>query len=122
MAYKVLVFSALEVVKRAFDIGYLFQLSAMTGWSSLPGSRTLPQPILVLMGKDDPRAPLKRTPQRDSFATLGCNLLAPRMGTHQSRQGLPRNRRRDWTKSLEVHRLGRFDDREGWDDPAVLPG
>ena len=28
---------ALEVVKRAFDIGYLFQLSAMMGWSSLPG-------------------------------------------------------------------------------------
>jgi hypothetical protein len=34
--YKVLVFSALEVVKRAFGIGYLFQLSAMMGWSSHP--------------------------------------------------------------------------------------
>jgi poly(3-hydroxyalkanoate) depolymerase len=45
-------------MKGASDIGYLFQLLAMTGWSSLPWLHTLPQPTLVLMGKDDPLVPL----------------------------------------------------------------
>ena len=45
-------------MKGASDIGYLFQLLAMTGWSSLPWLHKLPQPTLVLMGKDDPLVPL----------------------------------------------------------------
>src|ERR1700685_1518593 len=45
-------------MKGASDIGYLYQLLAMTGWSSLPWLHTLPQPTLVLMGKDDPLVPL----------------------------------------------------------------
>ena len=111
---------ALEVVKRAFDIGYLFQLSAMMGWSSLPWSHTLPQPILVLMGKDDPPAPLVKgrtlarliRNARLQFigAENGNSSIASR-DTHATGVGIG-------LRSLEVHRLGRFDDREGWDDPA----
>jgi pimeloyl-ACP methyl ester carboxylesterase len=37
--------------------GYLFQLLAMTGWSSLPWLWSLPQPTLILMGSDDPLVP-----------------------------------------------------------------
>jgi len=38
-------------------LGYLFQLLAMTGWTSLPWLWSLPQPTLVLMGRDDPLVP-----------------------------------------------------------------
>jgi poly(3-hydroxyalkanoate) depolymerase len=37
--------------------GYLFQLLAMTGWTSLPWLPSLKQPTLVLMGRDDPLVP-----------------------------------------------------------------
>jgi poly(3-hydroxyalkanoate) depolymerase len=38
--------------------GYLAQLYAITGWSSVPWLRTLRQPTLVLSGDDDPIVPL----------------------------------------------------------------
>lgn len=39
-------------------LGYLYQLMAMAGWSSLPWLHALRQPTLVLMGRDDPLVPL----------------------------------------------------------------
>jgi poly(3-hydroxyalkanoate) depolymerase len=41
----------------ARKLGYLYQLLAVTGWTSLPWLWTLPQPTLVLMGRDDPLIP-----------------------------------------------------------------
>jgi poly(3-hydroxyalkanoate) depolymerase len=41
----------------ASSLGYLFQLLAMTGWTSLPWLWSLRQPTLVLMGRDDPLVP-----------------------------------------------------------------
>jgi pimeloyl-ACP methyl ester carboxylesterase len=38
--------------------GYLGQLYAISGWSSLPWLHTLRQPTLVLAGDDDPIVPL----------------------------------------------------------------
>ena len=38
--------------------GYLGQLYAITGWTSMPWLRTLRQPTLVLAGDDDPIVPL----------------------------------------------------------------
>ena len=38
--------------------GYLGQLYAITGWTSLPWLHRLPQPTLVLAGDDDPIVPL----------------------------------------------------------------
>ena len=37
--------------------GYLYQLLAMTGWTSLPWLWSLRQPTLILMGSDDPLVP-----------------------------------------------------------------
>ena len=42
----------------ARNLGYLYQLLAMTGWTSLPWLWSLPQPTLVLMGSDDPLVPV----------------------------------------------------------------
>jgi poly(3-hydroxyalkanoate) depolymerase len=39
------------------NLGYLYQLLAMSGWTSLPWLWSLPQPTLVLMGRDDPLVP-----------------------------------------------------------------
>jgi poly(3-hydroxyalkanoate) depolymerase len=39
------------------NLGYLYQLLAMAGWTSLPWLWSLPQPTLVLMGRDDPLVP-----------------------------------------------------------------
>jgi poly(3-hydroxyoctanoate) depolymerase len=39
-------------------IGYVGQLYAITGWTSMPWLHTLPQPTLVLAGDDDPIIPL----------------------------------------------------------------
>jgi poly(3-hydroxyalkanoate) depolymerase len=39
--------------------GYLGQLYAITGWTSLPWLPTLPQPTLVLAGDDDPIVPVR---------------------------------------------------------------
>ena len=39
-------------------IGYLSQLAALYGWTSLPWLHTLQMPILVLAGDDDPIIPL----------------------------------------------------------------
>jgi poly(3-hydroxyalkanoate) depolymerase len=41
----------------ASNLGYLFQLLATSGWTSLPWLATLRQPTLVLMGLDDPLVP-----------------------------------------------------------------
>ena len=41
----------------ARNIGYLYQLLAMAGWTSLPWLWSLRQPTLVLMGSDDPLVP-----------------------------------------------------------------
>ncbi|MBR0695495.1 poly(3-hydroxyalkanoate) depolymerase [Bradyrhizobium lablabi] len=41
----------------ARNLGYLYQLLAMSGWTSLPWLWSLPQPTLVLMGRDDPLVP-----------------------------------------------------------------
>ena len=41
----------------ATNLGYFYQLLAMSGWTSLPWLSTLPQPTLVLMGRDDPLVP-----------------------------------------------------------------
>jgi poly(3-hydroxyalkanoate) depolymerase len=38
----------------ARNLGYLYQLLALAGWTSLPWLWSLPQPTLVLMGSDDP--------------------------------------------------------------------
>ena len=39
--------------------GYLFQLMAIGGWSSLPWLHRLPHPTLVLAGAEDPLVPLR---------------------------------------------------------------
>ncbi len=41
----------------ARNLGYLYQLLAMSGWTSLPWLWSLPQQTLVLMGRDDPLVP-----------------------------------------------------------------
>ena len=42
----------------ARNLGYFYQLLAMTGWTSLPWLWSLPQQTLVLMGSDDPLVPV----------------------------------------------------------------
>lgn len=44
-------------VHGARNFGYLYQLLALAGWSSLPWLWSLPQPTLVMMGRDDPLVP-----------------------------------------------------------------
>jgi poly(3-hydroxyalkanoate) depolymerase len=41
----------------ASNLGYLYQLLAMSGWTSLPWLATLRQPTLVMTGRDDPLVP-----------------------------------------------------------------
>ncbi|VIO81169.1 poly(3-hydroxyalkanoate) depolymerase [Bradyrhizobium ivorense] len=41
----------------ARSMGYFYQLLAMAGWTSLPWLWSLPQPTLILMGRDDPLVP-----------------------------------------------------------------
>jgi poly(3-hydroxyalkanoate) depolymerase len=43
-----------DAMHGARNLGYLHQLLAMAGWTSLPWLWSLPQPTLVLMGSDDP--------------------------------------------------------------------
>src|SRR5258707_5662774 len=45
-------------IKGASDLGYLYQLLALTGWSSLACLHKLIQPTLVLLGYDDPTVSL----------------------------------------------------------------
>ncbi len=47
-----------DAMSGARGLGYLYQLLAMVGWSSLPWLWTLQQPTLVLMGRDDPLVPI----------------------------------------------------------------
>jgi poly(3-hydroxyalkanoate) depolymerase len=46
-----------SAMRGAGRMGYLYQLLAMAGWTSLPWLWSLPQPTLVLMGSDDPLVP-----------------------------------------------------------------
>jgi poly(3-hydroxyalkanoate) depolymerase len=45
-------------MKGATQLGYTYQLLAMTGWTSLPWLWRLQQPTLVLAGTDDPLVPM----------------------------------------------------------------
>jgi poly(3-hydroxyalkanoate) depolymerase len=46
-----------DAMHSARNLGYLYQLLAMSGWTSLPWLWSLTQPTLVLMGRDDPLVP-----------------------------------------------------------------
>ena len=46
-----------EAMSGATQLGYLYQIMAMAGWSSLPWLWTVKQPTLILMGRDDPIVP-----------------------------------------------------------------
>ena len=46
-----------DAMSGASNIGYLYQLLAMTGWTSLPWLWSLKQPTLILAGRDDPIVP-----------------------------------------------------------------
>ena len=46
-----------SAMQGARNLGYFYQLLAMTGWTSLPWLWSLPQPTLILMGSDDPLVP-----------------------------------------------------------------
>jgi len=50
--------SVARFIERPTLLGYLGQIYAITGWSSLPWLRTIHQPTLVLAGDDDPIVPL----------------------------------------------------------------
>ena len=50
--------SPARFIERPTVSGYLGQLYAITGWTSMPWLRTLRQPTLVLAGDDDPIVPL----------------------------------------------------------------
>jgi poly(3-hydroxyalkanoate) depolymerase len=52
-----LIDSHARAMRGARNLGYLYQLLAMTGWTSLPWLWSLQQPTLVLMGSDDPLVP-----------------------------------------------------------------
>jgi poly(3-hydroxyalkanoate) depolymerase len=47
-----------EAMHGARTLGYLYQLLALTGWTSLPWLWTIRQPTLILMGRDDPLVPM----------------------------------------------------------------
>jgi poly(3-hydroxyalkanoate) depolymerase len=47
-----------EAMHGSSGMGYLYQLLAMTGWTSLPWLSSLPHPTLILMGGDDPLVPV----------------------------------------------------------------
>lgn len=47
-----------QAMSGASDRGYLYQLLATVGWTSLPWLWTLKQPTLILAGGDDPIVPL----------------------------------------------------------------
>jgi poly(3-hydroxyoctanoate) depolymerase len=50
--------SPTQFIERPTLQGYLGQIYAITGWTSIPWLRTLPQLTLVLAGDDDPIVPL----------------------------------------------------------------
>ena len=50
--------SPARFIERPTLSGYLGQIYAITGWTSMPWLRTLRQPTLVLAGDDDPIVPL----------------------------------------------------------------
>jgi poly(3-hydroxyalkanoate) depolymerase len=47
-----------DAMHGARGMGYLYQLLAMVGWTSLPWLWAVRQPTLVLMGRDDPLVPV----------------------------------------------------------------
>jgi poly(3-hydroxyalkanoate) depolymerase len=46
-----------EAMSGASEIGYLYQILAMTGWTSLPWLWTVKLPTMILAGRDDPIVP-----------------------------------------------------------------
>src|SRR5208282_5321614 len=53
-----LIHSLAENMKGPSNVGYLYQLLALAGWTSLLWLRSLRQPTLVVMGRDDPIVPM----------------------------------------------------------------
>ena len=53
-----LINSHAEHMRSPSSLGYLYQLLALTGWTSLLWLHRLKQPTLVVMGQDDPVVPL----------------------------------------------------------------
>ncbi len=47
-----------ENMKGASNLGYIYQLLAIAGWTSILWLRRIKQPTLVVMGHDDPIVPL----------------------------------------------------------------
>jgi poly(3-hydroxyalkanoate) depolymerase len=47
-----------EAMFGARGMGYVYQLLAMVGWTSLPWLSAVRQPTLILMGRDDPLVPV----------------------------------------------------------------
>ena len=47
-----------ETMRGASRLGYVYQLLALAGWTSIFWLHTLKQPTLVVMGHDDPIVPL----------------------------------------------------------------
>jgi poly(3-hydroxyalkanoate) depolymerase len=47
-----------EAMYGARTLGYVYQLLALAGWTSLPWLWTIRQPTLILMGRDDPLVPV----------------------------------------------------------------
>ena len=76
--------------------GYLYQLTASAGWTSLPVLRLIRQPTLILAGDDDPIIPLAnaqadgRAAARRPAARLSGRSPRP---AHQGRRARPRGQR-----------------------------
>ena len=76
--------------------GYLYQLTASAGWTSLPVLRLIRQPTLILAGDDDPIIPLAnaqadgRAAARRPAARLPGRSPRP---AHQGRRARPRGQR-----------------------------
>ena len=45
-------------MKGSSNLGYVYQLLAVAGWTSAPWLPWLKQPTLIVMGRDDPIVPL----------------------------------------------------------------
>jgi poly(3-hydroxyalkanoate) depolymerase len=74
--------SIARFIERPSVRGYFGQLYAISGWTSMPWLRSLPQPTLVLAGDDDPIVPLingrilaRRIPDARLHVVRGGHLL-----------------------------------------------
>jgi acyl dehydratase len=91
-----------QFVERPSISGYLGQLYAISGWTSLPWLHRLQQPTLVLAGDDDPIVPLVSAlpGQTDPECTAACHYwrwssvhTRTPGGDGRARRRLPRPRR-----------------------------